>query len=198
MEKVVNSFTLLILIVVAIATILKQDVEAQGGGNIVYGDLRIDSSKAREKVPNNFYVLLSSGISKGSERRQPVAPGGRFRFIDVPNGDYDLVVELESREVAKMRIIVQSPTPTDFRYDLDLAWTDPFSPSEKPDTVSVSYTRTAVQQKLFDEASSEKTGEKAVTIANPIARNVQLRVVGADIRLALHTIFLRESSCAVS
>ncbi len=146
------------------------NIKAQGGGNIVYGDLRIDSSKTHEKVPSTFYVLLSSGRSI-SAVRQPAAPGGRFRFIDVPNGEYDLIVELEGREVAKMHINIQPPTPTDFRYDLELAWTDTISQSQKPSTVSALYPRMPAQQKLFDEVSTERNEEKAVAILEQIVKN---------------------------
>jgi Tfp pilus assembly protein PilF len=139
------------------------------GGNVVYGDFKIDASKTQEKVPSLFYVVLTTHRAGTSERR-PVSPGGRFRFVNVPNGEYDLIVELEGREVTRLRIIVQPPMPTDFRYDIELEWRETIS-NNKPATVSALYPRSAAQQRLFDQASAEKDADKAIGVFLQLLKN---------------------------
>src|ERR1700682_2530889 len=69
------------------------------GSRTIFGDLKIDESKANGAVPVTFDVVL---YSEGRMRleHQWVSPNGRFRF-NVPSGIYDIAVELDGKEVAR-------------------------------------------------------------------------------------------------
>jgi tetratricopeptide (TPR) repeat protein len=121
------------------------------GGQILYGDLRVDESKAEGPRPLSFDVILYSDAG-GVVGRQAVANGGRYRFMNLGNGWYYLAVEVEGREVARVRVQVVSTFKTDFRQDIALAWRAPAAgrPSSVP---ADAYKRTSAGQKLFERAT---------------------------------------------
>ena len=54
-------------------------------------------SKSPEVKPQAFQIVLCKvGSSFGS--RQTVTNNGRYRFMDVQNGDYEIVVESDGRD----------------------------------------------------------------------------------------------------
>lgn len=147
------------------------DTRAQlGGGHTLYGDLKVDESKTTGLKPLAFDILL---YTEGGTlvTRQSVASGGRYRFINLRDGRYEIVVEVEHLEVARIRqISVISPFKNDFRQDIAMEWRDDAArPSARPVTVSVDdlYTRNAPNQKLFDKASAamdKQEYERGITL----------------------------------
>src|ERR1700749_1833307 len=71
---------------------------AQDSGHILYGDLRVDETKAEGQKPLAFDILLYTQ-GGGMIGRQSVPNGGRYRFMNLDNGWYDLAVEVEGSEV---------------------------------------------------------------------------------------------------
>src|SRR5206468_6278219 len=47
---------------------------------------------------------------------------GRYRFFDVMNGEYDIVVEVENHQAARIRVNLIDRVKTDIRQDLALEW----------------------------------------------------------------------------
>src|SRR6185295_11639180 len=108
----------LILSLVTIILALPAGTRAQGGGqHMLFGDLKIDESKATGIVPISFDIIL---YTKGGNMvaRQSVTNNGRYRFMNLHNGEYYLVVEMENSEVARITLTVASPTKTDIRQDI--------------------------------------------------------------------------------
>src|SRR5262245_22082126 len=95
--------------------------EAQAGGHTLFGDLKVDEKNVQGVVPLSFEILLytEGGTLLG---RQTVTNNSRYRFLNVADGRYDVVVEVEGSEVARVRVWVQSPYKTDFRQDIHLEW----------------------------------------------------------------------------
>jgi len=92
-----------------------------GGGHLLFGDLKIDESRMDPLQARTFEVgLASTGGNPLS--RQTVAANGRFRFIGVSNGEYDLVVYLENQEVARIHLLLAERVKTDIRQDVFLEW----------------------------------------------------------------------------
>ena len=90
------------------------------GGFIIYGDIKVDESQATDdQKPAVLDLIL---YTKGGQvfRRQRVSPNGRYRFMDVFDGDYDLVVELENREVARFTVLISTTSPTEIKQDIEL------------------------------------------------------------------------------
>jgi tetratricopeptide (TPR) repeat protein len=130
----------------------------EGGGNILYGDLKVDESKAEGQKPLAFDIVLymQSGTPLG---RQAIPNGGRYRFNDLANGWYILAVEVEGAEVVRMRVQVFSNYKTDIRQDIALEWRA--RPGPRPATVAAdAYKRAAPAQKLYDRAEEAMTAKR--------------------------------------
>ncbi len=134
---------------------------AQGGGHILYGDVRVDESKSAG-VNRLSYDLILYSLARQVIARQTVSSNGRYRFNNLPPGVYDLVVELENVEVARIRVELVSPLPTDQRQDVTLELKAPVFSSVKPASISVDdyYTRTPANQKLFERAQATTDKKK--------------------------------------
>ncbi|HKG15167.1 MAG TPA: tetratricopeptide repeat protein [Pyrinomonadaceae bacterium] len=131
---------------------------AQDTGHILYGDLRVDEGKAEGPVPLAYDIILY-GQNGSLISRQTIPNGGRFRFMDLQNGWYDLAVEVEGGEVARMRVQVMSTFKTDFKQDIALQWRA--RPSGRASRVAAdAYKRTASNQKLFDRAAEAMNASK--------------------------------------
>lgn len=152
-----------------------QSTQAQGGGHILYGDVKVDESKVTGIKPISYDLILYLGGQ--IVRRQTVSSEGRYRFVDLSNGYYDLVVELENSEIARMRVEITSPRiNTDYRQDIALEWKAPFSAPRKPASVSAAdfYKRAPGNQKLFEKAQAatdKKKYEEARGLLNQLLAN---------------------------
>lgn len=149
---------------------------AQGGGNqILYGDIKVDESKATGINRLSYDVILYS-LSRQVVARQTVSSTGRYRFNGIQSGIYDLVVELENVEIARMRVEMVSPLPTDHRQDITLELRAPAGASVKPGSISVEdyYKRTPANQTLFEKAQAATDKKKyieAVGLFNELLAN---------------------------
>lgn len=165
---------LLVLSVVLIVS-FTSSAFAQGGGHILYGDMRVDESKAGGATRLSYDVILYN-LSRRVVARQTVTSTGRYRFNDLASGVYDLVVELENTEVARIRVELVSPLPIDRQQDITLELRAPPASSNKPASVSVEdyYKRLPANQKLFEKAEAatdKKNYGEAITVFNELLTN---------------------------
>src|SRR5215216_4036653 len=111
--------------------------QGQANGHTLFGDLKVDETNVEEVVPLSFDILLYSegGTLLG---RETITNNSRYRFLNVANGRYDVVLEVEGAEVARVRVWVQSAFKTDFRQDIHLEWrtNTPYRQRAKSQTVS--------------------------------------------------------------
>jgi tetratricopeptide (TPR) repeat protein len=143
-------------------------VAAAQGGNILYGDLKVDESRVQGIKPETFHLILYD-IRGQVIARQAVDNGGRYRFLDVPNGEYRLAVEVENEEVTRINIRLMEVSKTDVRYDISLEWQPKRNNQgrSKVATVAVAdaYSRTAANEALFrkaEEAFRKKDYDHAI------------------------------------
>ena len=137
---------------------------AQAGGHTLWGDLLVDESQLTTTKAASFTVLL---YSEGGnlQMRQTVMSNGRYRFLDLRNGRYEVAIEYENVEIARITVSVQAPFRTDFRRDIELQWTG--APAIKhAGVISVDdyLARPNANKELFKkaiEASGKKSYEKA-------------------------------------
>lgn len=166
------------LLVAIVLTLSPAGVRAQSGGqNILFGDFKIDESKATGITPISFDLILytAGGNLVG---RQSVTNNGRYRFMNVRNGEYYLVVEMENREVARLIVTVASPTKTDFRQDISLEWRSDFPEKRRGKVGNISaadfYDRTPANKKIFEqaaEATDKKKYDQALILMRRIVTN---------------------------
>lgn len=87
----------------------------------LYGDLKVDETKNAGIPPLTYtlvlYTLQGRGLVFG---RTTVTPNGRYRFFNVPNGEYELAVEAGGNEVARISILLQEKVSTELRRDIEL------------------------------------------------------------------------------
>lgn len=148
-------------------------VVAQSGDHTLYGDLTVDESKVRGLTPLTFDVILytETGILVS---RQPTPINGRYRFNNLLLGVYQLVIEVENAEVARLGVDLRSPVLREVRRDISLEWRLP-TPSTRPGVVSLgdTYVRSSANQKLFETALKAKRGKQYPKAATMLQQIIQ-------------------------
>ena len=164
-----------LLVVVTLALGNAGEAAAQGrSGHTLFGDLKADESKAGGRVPQSYTVILSA-VPWGQPRRQPVPNGGRYSFMDVPNGEYNLIVEVEGNEMVRIPLLLQESRFTDIRKDIMLEWS-PEAAARLPGkggTVPFTYARQASNQDLFakaQEALARKDYSQAASLFDQVVK----------------------------
>ena len=146
-----------------------QDRKAQlgigGGSYILFGEVSVDEGKDKAKKPLMYEVVLNNmgGLPAG---RQYVNAGGRYQFINLAPGQYELVILLDHVEVGRTRVEILSGGSERVRQDVELAWKENTAPA-KPAAVSAAdfYKRTEGNEKLFvkaREATDQKRYDDAI------------------------------------
>ena len=165
--------SLSLLLIIFAGGSIRTSAIAQSGGHILYGDMRVDESKATGFIPISYDLILYT-LSGQMVARQTVSSNGRYRFMNLADGHYDLVVESENIEVVRIRVeLSSSRLATDFRQDIYLELKPPIGAPSKPASVSVEdyYKRSSANQKLFGKAQAatdkKKYGE-AVALFNQL------------------------------
>ena len=113
--------TLLAELIVVLLLASVASAAQQGGGHTLFGDFKIDDDQPVGVRPQTFFILLYS-VSGKLLSRQTVGSPGRYRFHDVANGEYDLVVESENQEAVRVRVMLMERSKTDIRRDINLEW----------------------------------------------------------------------------
>ena len=131
-----------------------------GGDYILFGDLMVEESKDSGTKPLTYEVLLTNRGGT-TAARQFVSAGGRYQFMNLAAGQYELVVMLDQQEVARTRVeILPGPPQERIRQDVRFAVTTTLG-REKPVSVSAAdyYKRSDSNEKLFVKAK-EATDQK--------------------------------------
>lgn len=149
---------LLMLLLVAFSW---QSAPAQAGGHKLFGDLRVDESQTSGHLPISYEILLYTR-SNNLIGRLSIPNRGRYQFLNLADGEYDVAVEVENKEIVRIRVSVFSPFRTDFRRDIELEWTEAVPRVTKAATVSVadSYRRPDANEKLFTKAQKATDDKK--------------------------------------
>ena len=177
-KTTMRRWAMIVILLQAFCTVAFAQLEAlrERGPHTLYGDIKVETSPGNESAkPLSLEVQLYiiNGTLVG---RQTVTVPGRYRFMDLPNGEYDVVVMSEEKEVARVRVRVQAVYKNDFRQDVVLeARTE--ARSNKAVTVSAAdvYERTGANKSLFSKAQKavdEKKFGEAVDLFS--------RLVAAD------------------
>jgi tetratricopeptide (TPR) repeat protein len=148
--------------------------QGQAGGHTLFGDLKVDETKVDGVVPLSFDVVLytEGGVLLG---RQTVVNNSRYRFLNLQDGHFDVVVEVEGSEVARVRVFVKSAYKTDFRQDIHLEWRADVSQRQRARAQAISaadfYDRGGRNKSLFERAQrllDKRQYAEAVPVLNEI------------------------------
>ena len=143
---------------------------AQSGGQVLFGDLKVDEREAQGSGMATFQVLLYSEAGNVLAR-QTVPSNGRYRFLDLPSGRYELVVEYENTEVARITVSLNSPFKTDFRQDIEFQWKGTRASKATVISAAQFYQRSAANAALFRQAmqaNDKKQYERAIELMREI------------------------------
>jgi tetratricopeptide (TPR) repeat protein len=160
---------------------LRAMAQAQFGGNInLWGDVKIDDSKAESPAPLSVTIILYDQALK-MVGRQTVSSRGRYRFNQLLRGEYEIVIEAEGLEINRMRINLVDASDIGVRQDFEFEWKARYSGAAKGVTGVIStediYNRSATNKALFQkaqDAASKKKYEQAVTFLKQIIDNDKL------------------------
>jgi tetratricopeptide (TPR) repeat protein len=155
--------TLILLLVLTFYSVAAAQLDPirERGAHTLYGDIKVDQeagSESHKLLSLEVQLYIINGTLIG---RQTVSANGRYRFTELRDGEYDVVVLSENSEVARVRVRVQSVYKTDFRQDIMLeARTN--RPPIRAATVSASdvYERSSANKSLFEKAEKAIDAKK--------------------------------------
>jgi tetratricopeptide (TPR) repeat protein len=119
----------------------------------LYGDLKVEDA-SDSQATTMFDVIL---YTRGNEvfARQRVGNGGRYRFNNIFNGDYYLVVELDNVEVARVPLLISENAVEHIKQDLELKWRGGARTAPGVVSAEESYSRSKQNASLFDKAMKD-------------------------------------------
>ncbi|HET9530814.1 MAG TPA: tetratricopeptide repeat protein [Blastocatellia bacterium] len=128
----------------------------RGGGHTLFGDFKIDESRISGPKPETFHMVLYAANGHPISR-QMITNNGRYRFFDLPNGEYYIAIELEAQEITRLHVRLAEAQKTDIRRDIFLEWRPDETGRAKADGSAVVsaadlYDRTPANKALFEKA----------------------------------------------
>lgn len=148
-------------------------------GYTLWGDVKIDDSKAEHPGPSSVTVILYDQSTK-IVGRQTIGSRGRYRFTNLRGGEYDLAIEANNGEITRLRLTLTGSTTSDFRQDFDFVWKErPVARASNVGVVSAAdfYERSSVNKSLFEKAhaaAERKDFANAIRLLNQIVEKDRL------------------------
>jgi tetratricopeptide (TPR) repeat protein len=145
-------------------------------GYTLWGDVKIDDSKATTAAPSSVTIILYDRTTK-VVGRLTVGNRGRYRFANLRGGEYDLAVEANEVEIARVRLELTGSVTSDVRQDFEFEWKERSNGKANPaGVVSAAdfYQRSAANKSLFDKAHTaveKKDYANGVNLLNQLVEN---------------------------
>ncbi len=162
-----------------LATIHTELVVAQGRGYMIWGDVNVNVRKADLPGPSRLNLILYNRVGR-LVARQTVSPHGRYRFTNLPAGEYELAIEVENGEVTRIHFDLNGSPDSDFRQDLQFEWkTKPSRAKSTPGIISAAdaYSRSSANNEFFkkaEEATDKKKYDDAASCLKQIVESDKL------------------------
>jgi cytochrome c-type biogenesis protein CcmH/NrfG len=125
-------------------------------GFLLYGDIKVGDAMTAKDAPMILDLIL---YTKGMQvySRQRVSPNGRYRFMDVFDGDYWLVVESDGVEVLKDSIFIPKNMTMEIKHDISLDLRRGAARRTVGGSVISAdvYSRNPANEKLYEKAGKE-------------------------------------------
>ena len=142
-------------------------------GYTLWGDVKIDDSKAESPGPSSLTIVLYDQSTK-IVGRQKIGSRGRYRFTNLRGGEYDIAIEVNGGEITRLRLNLTGSTTSDIRQDFDFEWKEkPAARTNTAGTISAAdfYDRPSANKSLFEKAhaaAEKKDYANAVRLLNQI------------------------------
>ena len=143
------------------------------GGLTLFGDVRVTAENSNVAVPQEVTLILRRA-TEGEIGRQTVSSGGRYRFTNLKSGDYEIVVEVDNKEVGRLQQVTVgglSNSPYGYQYDLDFKLKGPAASKGGVISAADVYPRPAAAEQSFhkaEEAVGKKKYDQAVMLLKQI------------------------------
>ena len=174
MQKVTSSFATLLLILAAVP--FNAPAAFAQASSTIFGDVRVTADN-NVVVPKDVTVILVR-VPDGEISRQVVSSRGRYRFTGLREGDYEIQVVVEGKEIGR---VTQFPIggrtlPSSFygyQHDLEFRWKPGTAAPVRAGVISAAdiYNRPESTRQLFvkaEEAVAKKKYDQATTLLNQI------------------------------
>ena len=166
---------LILLSLFALVALLCGTALAQGGRTL-FGDIRI-TGEDNNLVPKEVTLILRRAPD-GEVGRQTVSSRGRYRFTNLINGEYEIVIEVDGKEIGRMTPIFMrdrdlSNSPYGFQVDLDFKWKPGSSATPAGGVISAAdvYERPAATRSQFQKAE-DLVGKKKYDQAADLLKQI--------------------------
>ncbi|HEX2268658.1 MAG TPA: tetratricopeptide repeat protein [Pyrinomonadaceae bacterium] len=173
MQKQITTFVTLTLILVALQLCASP---AMAQGLVIFGDVRIVSEN-NTVVPKEVMLILRR-VPDGEVARQMVSSRGRYRFSSLKEGEYEIVVEADGKEIGRLSQIriggmTLSNSPYGYQNDLDLRLRSVASQPVAGGVISAAdvYDRPESTRAIFvkaEEAVAKKKFDQAATLLKQV------------------------------
>lgn len=185
---------LLLSSILLACALLPQPATAQGGRTL-FGDVRI-TGEDNNIVPKEVTLILRRSPD-GEVGRQTISSRGRYRFTNLPNGEYEIVVEADGKEIGRMGPIFMrdrdlSNSPYGFQYDLDFKWKAGSTPSGGVISAADVYERPAMTRTIFQKAEGAVEKKKYDQAIDLLKQVVETDKNDFQAWTALGTVYLVE------
>jgi tetratricopeptide (TPR) repeat protein len=155
---------LLCLVLVLGATCLLSATVLAQGGQTLFGDIRVTGDN-NTVVPKEVTLILRR-VPDGEIGRQTVSSRGRYRFNNLKTGEYEILVEVDGKEIGRLQTIMLrnqlSNSPYGHQYDLDFRWRPGTSSPPTGGVIAAGdfYERPSANRSLFQKAEEFVTKKK--------------------------------------
>lgn len=163
------------MLLLLLMTFVTQPPAMGQSGYTLWGDVKVDDSKAATPGPSSVTIILYDESTK-IVGRQTVGNRGRYRFTNLRGGDYDLAIEANGSEITRLRLTITGTT-SDIRQDFDFEWKE--KSGGRPNSAGVVsaadfYDRPAVNKPLFEKAHTaveKKDYTNGIKLLNEVLEN---------------------------
>ena len=161
-QKYLRNLWIVLFVLACWSTAAAQiDPIRERGVHTLYGDIKVDTEPGDESskplsLEVQLYIINGTMIG-----RQNVPANGRYRFMDLRNGEYDVVVLSENIEIARVRVRVESVYKTDFHQDINLEARSNRA-ANRATTVAAAdlYERSSANKSLFEKSQKAVDAKK--------------------------------------
>lgn len=167
------------------------------GGSTIFGDVRITGDNG-VALPKDVMLILRR-VPDGEVARQMVSSRGRYRFTNLKEGEYEIVAEVNGREIGRLTQIriggmTLSNSPYGYQNDLEIRWRPGAAAPAAGGVISAAdvYDRPASTKSVFvkaEEAVVKKKYDQAATLLKQV-----VEIDGADFQAwsALGTVYFAQ------
>lgn len=167
-------FFSLVLAITAAACLFPVTVLAQGGQTL-FGDIRV-TGENNTVVPKEVTLILRR-VPDGEVGRQTVSSRGRYRFTNLKTGEYEILVEVDGKEIGRLQTIMirnqMSNSPYGHQYDLEFRWRPGATSPPAAGVIAAGdfYERPASTRALFQRAE-DSVGKKRYDTAVDLLKRI--------------------------